>query len=168
MVLTDPAHQFKVRKTADQLNLTGVCIFNSQFNLVYVEGAAKFIRNYKGLMLRRIKWTEAARPRGGEDVELEDPDSDAEDPSTADNGKGKGKADSATPVDGGEKAPETKSLDDNACYLVWEGALRDREFSAFKARTCPTDRDARDVLGEKLKGYWDVAKNWKPEEEELY
>jgi U4/U6 small nuclear ribonucleoprotein PRP3 len=90
MVLADPAHQFKVRKTADQLNLTGVCIFNSQFNLVYVEGAAKFIRNYKRLMLHRIKWTEAARPRGGEDVELEDPDSDAEDPATADGREGQG------------------------------------------------------------------------------
>jgi U4/U6 small nuclear ribonucleoprotein PRP3 len=169
MVLADPAHQFKVRKNADQLNLTGVCIFNSQFNLVYVEGAAKFIRNYKRLMLHRIAWTEAARPRGGEDVELEDPESDAEDASTADKGKGKAKADSTTAaVDGGEKAPETKSLDDNACYLVWEGALRDREFNGFKARTCPTDREARDALGEKLKGYWDVAKNWKPEEEELY
>ena len=165
MVLTDPAHQFKVRKNADQLNLTGVCLFNPQFSLVYVEGAAKFIRNYKRLMMHRIAWTEAARPRGGEDVELEDPDSDAEGPSPAD--KGKGKADS-TAVDGVEKAPETRSLEDNKCYLVWEGALRDREFSSFKARSCPTDREARDVLGERLKGYWDVAKNWKPEEEELY
>ncbi|KIM42390.1 hypothetical protein M413DRAFT_133082 [Hebeloma cylindrosporum] len=174
MVLTDPAHQFKVRKNADQLNLTGVCIFNSQFSLVYVEGAAKFIRNYKRLMLHRIAWTEAARPRGGEAVELENPESDAEELSStggADKGKGKDKADSTTAaaVDGGdEKVPEVKSLEDNACYLVWEGALRDREFNAFKARTCPTDREARDALGEKLKGYWDVAKNWKPEEEELY
>jgi U4/U6 small nuclear ribonucleoprotein PRP3 len=165
MALTDPAHQFKVRKNADQLNLTGVCIFNAQFSLVYVEGAAKFIRNYKRLMMHRIAWTEAARPRGGADVELEDRESDAEGPSTVD--KGKGKAD-ASAVDGGEKALETRSLEDNKCYLVWEGAIRDREFSSFKARSCPTDRDARDVLGERLKGYWDVAKNWKPEEEELY
>ncbi|KIM42381.1 hypothetical protein M413DRAFT_27158 [Hebeloma cylindrosporum] len=167
MVLTDPAHP-------DQLNLTGVCIFNSQFSLVYVEGAAKVMRNYKRLMLHRIAWTGAARPRGGEAVELENPESDAEEPPStggADKGKGKDKADSTTAaaVDGGdEKVPEVKSLEDNACYLVWEGALRDREFNAFKARTCPTDREAKDVLGEKLKGYWVVAKNWKPEEEELY
>src|SRR6266567_2512397 len=123
MVLTDPAHQFKVRKNTDQFNLTGMCIFNTQFGLVYVEGAAKHIRSYKRLMTHRIAWTEAARPRGGEDVELEDPESGAEGPSTAD--KGKGKADS-TAVHGGEKAPETRSLEDNKCYLVW-GAIRDRE-----------------------------------------
>ncbi|TFK41701.1 PRP3-domain-containing protein [Crucibulum laeve] len=157
-ILTDPAHQFKVRKNADQLNLTGVCIFNPQFSLVYVEGAAKFMKNYKRLMLNRIAWTEAARPRGGEDVELENPDSDVEGEVTASTSVGKGK----------EKEGEIKSLEDNKCYLVWEGMLRDRAFSGFKPRHCPTDRDAKEVLGEKLKGYWDMAKNWKPEEEELF
>ncbi|PPQ70989.1 hypothetical protein CVT24_009944 [Panaeolus cyanescens] len=155
--LSDPAHQFKVRKNAEQLSLTGVCIFNPQFNLVYVEGAAKFMKNYKRLMMHRIAWTEAARPRGGEEVELENPDSDVED-STSKVDKGKGKA---------EEDP-SQSLEDNQCFLIWEGALRDREFNNFRARSCPTDRDAKDLLGEKLKGYWDVAKNWKPEDEELY
>ena len=157
-VLTDPAHQFKVRKNAEQLSLTGVCIFNPQFNLIYVEGAAKFIKNYKRLMIHRIAWTEAARPRGGEAVELEDPDSDVEGEVGTAAGKGKGKAD-----DEG-----SASLDDNKCYLVWEGTLRDREYSGFKAKSCPTDRDAKEFLGERLKGYWDIAKNWKPEEEEFY
>ena len=46
--------------------------------MVYVEGAAKFIRNYKRLMLHRIAWTEAARPRGAEDVEIENGGSDGE------------------------------------------------------------------------------------------
>ena len=162
-VLTDPAHQFKVRKNAEQFNLTGVCIFNSQFNLIYVEGAAKFMKNYKRLMMHRIAWTEAARPRGGEDVELENPDSDVEGnvgtTSSAAAGKGKGKVDGEGSV---------ASLDDNKCYLVWEGTLRDREYSGFKAKSCPTDRDAKEFLGERLKGYWDIAKNWKPEEEEFY
>ncbi|KAF8970195.1 PRP3-domain-containing protein [Flammula alnicola] len=164
LILSDPAHQFKVRKNADQLNLTGVCIFNPTFNLVYIEGASKFVRNYKNLMLRRIAWTEAARPRGAEDVELETPDSDVEGEAVANGAtvvsKGKAKAE--------EEGTTPRSLEDNKCYLVWEGDLRDREFGAFKAKSCPTDREARDFLGEKLKGYWDVAKNWKPEEEELY
>ena len=161
-VLTDPAHQFKVRKNAEQFNLTGVCIFNPQFNLIYVEGAAKFMKNYKRLMMHRIAWTEAARPRGGEDVELENPDSDVEgDVGTGSAaGKGKGK------VDG--EGNFVASLDDNKCYLVWEGTLRDREYSGFKVKSCPTDRDAKEFLGERLKGYWDIAKNWKPEEEEFY
>jgi len=161
-VLTDPAHQFKVRKNAEQLNLTGVCIFNSQFNLIYVEGAAKFMKNYKRLMMHRIAWTEAARPRGGEDVELENPDSDVEgDVGMGSSAAGKGKVD-------GEGSVAAASLDDNKCYLVWEGTLRDREYSSFKAKSCPTDRDAKEFLGERLKGYWDIAKNWKPEEEEFY
>ncbi|KII84667.1 hypothetical protein PLICRDRAFT_46061 [Plicaturopsis crispa FD-325 SS-3] len=154
--LTDPAHRFKVRKNAEQYNLTGVCIFNPSFSMVYVEGAFKFIRNYKRLMLSRIAWTEAARPRGAEDVEVDDGDSDAE--GASGDAKGKGKAvDTENPV----------SLENNKCYLVWEGQLRDRAFSNFKPKQCPTDSAAKEVLGTKLSGYWDQAKNWKPEDEEL-
>jgi U4/U6 small nuclear ribonucleoprotein PRP3 len=169
LTLSDPSHQFKVRKNAEQFNLTGVCIFNPTFNIVYVEGAGKHTRNFKRLMLHRIAWTEQARSRGGgDDVELENPDSDMEGEqggaTVAGSGgpAGKGKA-RATDTDGVEK-----SLEDNKCYLIWEGALRDREYNSFRAKSCPTDRDAKEFLGEKLKGYWDVAKNWKPEEEELY
>ncbi|KAJ7437375.1 pre-mRNA processing factor 3-domain-containing protein [Mycena galericulata] len=157
--LSDRAHRFKVRKNAEQLNLTGLCIFNPHFSMVYVEGAAKFIKNYKRLMMHRIAWTEAARPRGAEDVVLENPNSDAEGPEgpAAVVGKGKGKAEEEGAL----------SLEDNKCYLIWEGMLRDRSFSEFNARSCPTDGAAKELLGEKLKGYWDQAKNWKAEEEEL-
>ncbi|KAH7911164.1 pre-mRNA processing factor 3-domain-containing protein [Hygrophoropsis aurantiaca] len=153
--LSDPAHRFKVRKNAEQLNLTGICIFNPSFSMVYVEGAVKFIRNYKRLMLHRMAWTEAARPRGGEDVELQDAE-DAE-----------GEASSVKPVSEVGEA-DAASLENNACYLVWEGQLRDRAFSNFKPKSCPTDGAAKEALGSKLSGYWDQAKNWKPEEEELF
>lgn len=157
-ILSDPAHQFKVRKNAEQLNLTGVCIFNPQFNMIYVEGAAKFIKNYKRLMLQRIAWTEAARPRGGEDVELENPDSEVE-----------GEVEGSTSKVKAKVSEEAQgSLEDNKCFLVWEGMLRDRAYNNFKAKSCPTDRDAKDLLGDRLKGYWDMAKNWKAEEEELF
>lgn len=124
--------------------------------MVYVEGAAKFIKNYKRLMMHRIAWTEAARPRGAEEVVLED----------AENGEA-----GAVTDKGKEKAAEEEgavSLEDNKCWLVWEGMLRDRSFSEFNARSCPTDGAAKELLGEKLKGYWDQAKNWKAEEEELF
>ncbi|KAK0467274.1 pre-mRNA processing factor 3-domain-containing protein [Desarmillaria tabescens] len=136
--LTDGSHRFKVRKNAEQMNLSGLCIFNPNFSMIYVEGAAKFIRNYKRLMMHRIVWTEASRPRGGEEVELQE-DGDAE---------------------GDGKKEEEVSLEDNKC---WE-----RAFSSFKAKSCPTDSAAKEVLGERLKGYWDQAKNWKGEEEELF
>jgi len=129
--------------------------------MVYVEGSSKAIRQYKRLLIHRIAWTEAARPRGAEDVELEEPNSDVEGESSG-TGKGKAKA------DGSGDGDTRMSLEDNACFLVWEGQLRDRAFSGFKGKNCPTDRDAKEVLGEKLKGYWDQAKNWRPEEEELF
>lgn len=148
-----------MRKNAEQLNLTGLCIFNPHFSMVYVEGAAKFIKKYKRLMMDRIAWTEAARPRGGEEVVLENPNPDGEDGEGAVVASGSG---------AGRAAEEgAGSLEDNKCYLVWEGMLRDRSFSEFNARSCPTDGAAKELLGEKLKGYWDQAKNWKAEEEEL-
>ncbi|KAI0367189.1 PRP3-domain-containing protein [Pilatotrama ljubarskyi] len=157
--LSDPSHRFKVRKNAEQMNLTGVCIFNPSFSMVYVEGAAKFIRQYKKLMLRRIAWTEPARERGGEDVEIDQGEEEGE------GGKAKGKA-----VASGSSAGEhgQASLEDNHCWLIWEGQLRDRAFNNFKPKSCPTDSAAKEVLGDKLAGYWDQAKNWKPEEEELF
>ncbi|KAH9940682.1 pre-mRNA processing factor 3-domain-containing protein [Amylocystis lapponica] len=158
--LSDPAHRFKVRKNAEQMSLTGVCIFNPAFSMVYVEGAHKFVRQYKRLMLHRIAWTEAARERGGEDVEVDAGDEGAD----GDGGKGKGKA----PAREETVEEGVVSLEDNQCWLVWEGQLRDRAFSNFKPKSCPTDGAAKEVLGAKLAGYWDQAKNWKPEEEELF
>lgn len=124
--------------------------------MIYVEGASKFIRNYKRLMLHRMVWTEAARPRGAEDVELDNGDDESGDV------KGKGKAEETD--EGGTQV----SLENNKCYLVWEGQIRDRAFSNFKPKSCPTDGSAKEVLGAKLAGYWDQARNWRPEEEELF
>jgi U4/U6 small nuclear ribonucleoprotein PRP3 len=156
-VLSDPAHRFKVRKNAEQLNLTGVCIFHPSFNMVYVEGASKFIRNYKRLMLHRIAWTEAARARGAEEVEIDDDDE-----------AGPEGTKTSTVVTGEDGAQEVVSLENNRCDLVWEGQLRERSFNNFKPKSCPTDSAAREVLGSKIAGYWDQAKNFKPEDEELF
>ena len=165
--LSDPAHRFKVRKNAEQMNLTGVCIFHPGFSMVYVEGAAKFVRQYKRLMLHRIAWTEQARERGGDDVELEgEGEEEANGEGANAEGKGKGKERAAEGEGEGEEG--VVSLEDNQCWLVWEGQLRDRAYSNFKPKSCPTDAAAKEVLGVKLAGYWDQAKNWKPEEEELF
>lgn len=148
-----------MRKNAEQMSLTGVCIFNPAFSMVYVEGATKFLRQYKRLMLHRIAWTEAARERGGEDVEIDE----------GEEGEGstsQSRAKVAVNGDNGEEG--AVSLEDNQCWLIWEGQLRDRAFSNFKPKSCPTDGAAKEVLGQKLAGYWDQAKNWKPEEEELF
>ena len=91
--------------------------------------------------MARIAWSEAARPRGGEDVELENPDSDVE-----------GDAGPSTPAVAakGTATDGARSLEGNKCYLVWEDMLKDRAFGNFKAKSCPTDRDAKELLGERL------------------
>ncbi|KDQ60251.1 hypothetical protein JAAARDRAFT_191653 [Jaapia argillacea MUCL 33604] len=155
--LSDPSHRFKVRKNAEQMNLTGVCIFHPSFSMVYVEGAPKFVRNYKRLMLHRIVWTETARARG-----VDEADADGEDGEDEDGGKGKAKA--VVP----EEPEEVIPLDDNRCDLVWEGDIRDRVFSNFKPKSCPTDSSAKEVLGTKLAGYWDQSKNYKHVDDELF
>ncbi|KAF8267171.1 pre-mRNA processing factor 3-domain-containing protein [Lactarius quietus] len=152
--MTDPAHRFKVRKNAEQMALSGLVIFNPAFSMVYVEGAPKFMRSYKRLMLHRIAWTEAARARGEEDVEL----ADGEDGPVVDESGGEKTA--AGPSSGGV------SLEGNRCDLVWEGPVRERAFTNFRPKSCPTDSAARDALGAKLMSYWDMAKNYKPEDDE--
>ncbi|KAG9019020.1 hypothetical protein FRB90_007192 [Tulasnella sp. 427] len=142
--LSDPSHRFKVRKNAEQFGLTGVCIFNPSFNLVLVEGSAKAIKQYKRLMLVRVRWTEAARERGAPE-------------------------DSAEPDEEGAVVKQEEGashqadlgntdLGDNTCDMVWEGPLRDRVFSGFRAKKCPNDTLARELLGEKMASYWDIAK----------
>ena len=152
--LSDPAHRFKVRKNAEQMALSGLVIFNPAFSMVYAEGPPKFIRSYKRLMLHRIAWTEAARARGEEEVEL----ADGEDGAGANEGGGEKALDG--PSSGGV------SLEGNRCDLVWEGPVRERAFTNFRPRSCPTDSAARDALGAKLMSYWDMAKNYKPEDDE--
>ncbi|KAH9983455.1 pre-mRNA processing factor 3-domain-containing protein [Russula vinacea] len=152
--LADPAHRFKVRKNAEQMALTGLAIFNPGFSMVYVEGAPKFMRSYKRLMLHRIVWTEAARARGEEEVELAE-----------DEEGGGGEESRASKEPAGPSSGEV-SLEGNRCDLVWEGPIRERAFTNFRPKSCPTDSAARDVLGTKSMSYWDMAKNYKREDEE--
>lgn len=128
--LSDPTHRFKVRKNAKQMNLTGMVIFHPTFSMVYVEGAAKFVHNYTRLLTHCIAWTEAARARGTEDIVLDDDNAEA---STA--------GPSAVEVTKTDD-PEV-SLVDNRCDMVWEGQLRDRVFTNFRPKTCPTDAAGR-------------------------
>jgi len=108
----------------------------------------------------RMAWTEAARPRGADDVVLEGEEG---------NGEGEeAQANTSIAKEREGEGNETVSLEDNQCWLVWEGLLKDRSFNSFKAKSCPTDGAAKELLGEKLRGYWDQAKNWKPEEEEVF
>ncbi|GAW07864.1 u4 u6 small nuclear ribonucleoprotein [Lentinula edodes] len=159
--LSSPSHRFKIQKNAVQMGLTGVCVVNPNFGLVYVEGAGTFVRRYKRLMLVRIKWTEEGR--GGdvpEDAEGEEAEKE-EDDNVPDGSAESSKATTATTT------TTSISLASNTCNLIWEGLLPHRSFAGFKPKVCPTDGAAREALGEKLRGYWDVARAWRVEEDVL-
>lgn len=91
---------------------------------------------------------------------LENPDSDVEGQE-----EGVGASSSREAKGEGKEGEGPKSLEDNTRHLIWVGALRERAFTAFKARSCETDWDAKELLEERTNGYWNMAKNWKGEEE---
>lgn len=144
--LSDPAHKAKVRNNALQDGLTGIIIYNPKFCLIVVEGGAKGLRHFRNLMLRRIDWTAEARAREG-DVVPEPVDEPMED-------GGEGSEMGAM----GELAAPA-SLADNTCSLVWEGQHRERMFMRIRQASCPSDSSAKEALGAKLEGLWDVAKS---------
>ena len=143
--LSDPSHRFKVRKNAEQMGLTGLCVFNPSFALVIVEGSSKAIKSYDRLMLVRIKWTEAAQARTDEYYDEEEEGEGGSNETRNRNAKQEGEED-------------VVSLEDNKCEKIWQGPLRDRTFTTFKARSCPTDTSAKEALGGKWSSYWDAAK----------
>ena len=66
--LVNPTHRFKVDVNAQQYMLTGLCIIpdrelaKSIPTLVVVEGGPWAVKQYKKLLLRRVKWSQ---PAGG-------------------------------------------------------------------------------------------------------
>ncbi|KAF8537602.1 pre-mRNA processing factor 3-domain-containing protein [Trichophaea hybrida] len=134
--LANGKHRFKINKNAEQLGLTGICIFSPKFNLVIVEGGPYAITKYKKLMLNRIDWTEDAEP-------LED-------------------ADAGEQLTHGADIPMAQ----NKCTLVWEGELKQRGFRKFSSERCPTDAMAKERLERgKMEYMWTQAKNIIPKEE---
>ena len=119
-------------------------------------------------MLHRIAWTEAARPRAANDDD--DDDGNEGDEENGGGGEGGLSTSTATPAlkETVNEQGETVSLEDNRCDLIWEGVLLERAFKNFKPKSCPTDAAAKDAFGPKLASRWDIAKNWKPQEEELF
>ncbi|KAF2083269.1 PRP3-domain-containing protein [Saccharata proteae CBS 121410] len=136
-------HRYQVDINAKQNALTGVTILNPKFNLIIVEGGAHSIRNYKKLMLNRIKWTENGGTAGTREANRE-----AE----------------AAWLQSMDEAGKPKDLSLNRCTLVWEGEERQRAFRAWKSRVCETETEAKDVLSRtKMENMWTLAKSVKTE-----
>lgn len=163
--LSNPSHKFKVRRNAEQNGLTGMTIFNPSFALVLVEGPQKSIKAYKRLMLVRVDWTDEGRARDpDEGDQLDGAGGGAGTPGPTSSTSATGASAMAQPETDESGAPI--SLIDNTCELIWEGPLRERLYPrGFRARNAPTDALAREALGPKMAGYWDVAKRWTGVEE---
>lgn len=103
-------------------------------------------------MEQRIKWTQPARQRDKEETGEDGDDNDDEmevQPSQ-------------------DTAVDAVDLAENRCDVLWQGLIAEHSFHGFKTVRAPTDNLAREQLGAKLSSFWDIAKNWKPADEELY
>ncbi|KAK0533444.1 U4/U5/U6 small nuclear ribonucleoprotein prp3 [Tilletia horrida] len=152
-------HKIKVRRNAEQYGLTGVTVFHPSFALVVVEGSAKDIKAYKHLMLNRIDWRE-----GGRIIDVETGNTavfaDDDEIKLENGGDAKPPGASSSSAAAAAKGSEgTVDLSTNECDLIFEGAIRERLWpQGFRARRAETDGDAREILGDKMKGYWDLAR----------
>ena len=135
--LENGKHRFKINKNAEQLGLTGICIFSPKFNLVIVEGGPYSINKYKKLMMNRIDWKEEVEPLEGGEVE-------------------------GDKVTHGADIP----MANNKCTLVWEGELKQKGFRKFSCERCPTDAMSKERLERsKMEHMWTLAKDSVPKGE---
>lgn len=147
-----------MRNNAEQDGLTGVVLYHEKFCLVVVEGGMKGLKHFKHLMLSRIDWTEEIRSRNNDADELEQ---NAE--ASVDLGEGSKPVELNAEGEPINQIPEPQSLVDNKCTLVWEGTHRERMFRSagnggLRQANCPTELAAKEFLGARFEGLWDVAK----------
>lgn len=140
-------HKFKVRRNALDHNLTGVTVFHPSMALVVVEGSGKAVKAYRRLMTVRIDWTDPGVENENDSNEEEEKQEDAN---------------KVQPAGFKTLTTNTEDVDwaSNSCELVFEGPIRERKWEGrgFRARGVQTDQAAREVLGEELQGFWDLAK----------
>lgn len=137
--LSNGQHKFKIRKNAEQLNLTGCTLFHPRFALIIVEGGQKGVKAFTKLMMRRIDWTAEAPPRGGAgSAGAEDEEDEKKDVA--------------------EEMKPAVPMSENRCDLVWSGEHRSRIFEGMRPKSVPTDHMAREWLGPRAEGYFQLAR----------
>ncbi|KAJ1814803.1 U4/U5/U6 small nuclear ribonucleoprotein prp3 [Coemansia sp. RSA 2598] len=150
--LKHPQHRYKVAVNARQLHLTGTALVCPDTSVILVEGAEKFIKTYKKLLLRRIDWTAAATISDVSQIQSQVDVLGGTD---------------ATDIDANANADvgADGSADiDNECHLVWQGQVQERRFKDFRIRDCPTETQAKNWLaGAGCEALWRVAKQFDPE-----
>lgn len=132
-------HRYQVDVNAKQNVLTGITILHPKMNLVIVEGGEHSIKNYKKLMLNRIKWTENAMPNS-----VREGNKEAE----------------AAWLQSVDEDGQLKDMSFNKCTLIWEGEERGRAFRKWGSRVCENDTEAKEALTRaKMESFWALAKS---------
>ncbi|OAL01186.1 PRP3-domain-containing protein [Phaeosphaeriaceae sp. SRC1lsM3a] len=132
-------HRYQIDLNAKQLALSGVTIFNPDFNLVIVEGGLHSITKYKKLMLQRINWQDNAPPT---EIQAE---KQASDPRWMHNTDEQG---------------NLKDHTSNKCILIFEGEVKQNSFRKWGSKMCETAGEARELLARsKLDSLWALAKS---------
>lgn len=150
--LSSGKHRYQVDINAKQNNLLGIVVLHPTMNLIIVEGGAHSMKNYKKLMLNRIKWSENTLPLS------------ATTPTTF-TGPADGKESKQSNARDSWLNPMTddgglKDLSENRCQLVWEGEERAKKFNRWYSRVCETDGEAREVLRRSgMENMWTLARS---------
>jgi U4/U6 small nuclear ribonucleoprotein PRP3 len=151
--LSSGKHRYQVDVGAKQNALTGVVVMNPTMYLIIVEGGDHSMKNYRKLLLNRIKWTENEPPRSGSNpttftgTRVEE----------SSRGKGSKAAEWCNPynADG-----SLKDLSSNRCVLVWEGDEAELKYKKWEPRTCETDGEAKDFLKRSgMENMWTLARS---------
>lgn len=151
--LSHPQQKFRVDRNAAQLGLTGVAVVTSEVAMVVAEGGAKGIKQYKKLMLRRIKWNPAdAATATQNDDDSDDDDEEEEEGQEEEDNK-------AVVVQ--QTTPQTTNGKANRCALVWEGSVKADVFRNFRVRDFSDEAAARAFLRRfGVEHYWDHTRNY--------
>ncbi|KAF2835734.1 PRP3-domain-containing protein [Patellaria atrata CBS 101060] len=137
--LSNPQHRYKVDINAKQHNMTGITILHPSFCLVITECGEYSNKQYKRLMLNRIRWEEQMAPhevRQGNREAL------------------------ASFLETTDEEGNLKDLSLNKCTLVFEGTEQNRSFRNWKSKVCETDREAKETLKRAgMENMWTLAKS---------
>ena len=137
--LASGKHRYQIDIHGKQHALTGITLFNPELNLVVIEGGGHAIKEFKKLMLHRIKWQENALPTEKQ------AEKQASEPQWLKSIDGQGNA---------------KDHSANKCILIFEGEIKQRSFHKWGSRVCETAGEARETLGRaKLDSLWALAKS---------
>jgi len=96
-------------------------------------------------MLRRIDWTEKRKKGVGDDDDMDQEDG--------------GEADVPDDDD------VNNLVQNNKCYLVWEGTVLKPSFKKFRFHQCVSHVEARAILAKRgVEHYWDMVLRYQPPE----